>query len=147
MLDGNPATLWWLLAGGLVAAELLTGTVYLLMLAAGAALGALAAHAGAGATAQIGLAAAGGGAAVLAWHLWRRRHPPAVSPDADAALNLDIGRPVHVGHWRTDGTARVQHRGSAWDARWAGAGPAHPGHHVIRAVQGNLLVLDKAPQP
>ena len=29
------STIWWLLAGGLVVAELLTGTFYLLMLAVG----------------------------------------------------------------------------------------------------------------
>ena len=31
------STIWWLLAGGLVVAELLTGTFYLLMLAVGVA--------------------------------------------------------------------------------------------------------------
>ena len=38
------STLWWLLAGGIVAAELLTGTFYLLMLALGVAAAAIAAH-------------------------------------------------------------------------------------------------------
>ena len=34
-MDLNTSTLWWLVAGALVAAELLTGTFYLLMLAIG----------------------------------------------------------------------------------------------------------------
>ena len=39
----TPITLWWILAGAAVVAELLTGTLYLLLLAAGLATGALAA--------------------------------------------------------------------------------------------------------
>ena len=42
------STLWWLMAGAAVVAELLTGTFYLLMLAIGLAAGALAAHLGVG---------------------------------------------------------------------------------------------------
>ncbi|HSM22228.1 MAG TPA: NfeD family protein, partial [Rubrivivax sp.] len=49
--------LWWLATGGLVAAELATGTFYLLMLALGCVAGALAAHAGLGATGQVAAAA------------------------------------------------------------------------------------------
>ena len=44
------STIWWLLAGGLVVAELLTGTFYLLMLAVGVGAAAIAAHLGASAT-------------------------------------------------------------------------------------------------
>ena len=40
------STVWWVVAGVLVAVELATGTFYLLMLALGAAAAALAAHAG-----------------------------------------------------------------------------------------------------
>ena len=43
------ATIWWLLAGGAVVAELLTGTFFLLMIGSAMAAGALAAHAGFGA--------------------------------------------------------------------------------------------------
>ena len=38
----NDSTVWWLVTGVLVAAELMTGTFYLLMLATGAAAAALA---------------------------------------------------------------------------------------------------------
>ena len=43
-MDLSGATGWWIVAGVLVAAELATGTFYLLMLALGAAAAALAAH-------------------------------------------------------------------------------------------------------
>ncbi|MBC7547724.1 MAG: NfeD family protein, partial [Polaromonas sp.] len=46
----NESGIWWLLAGGVVIAELLTGTFYLLMMAIGLVAGALAAHAGLGLT-------------------------------------------------------------------------------------------------
>ena len=45
-MDLDAPSLWWLTVGALVAAELATGTFYLLMLALGAAAGAMAAHAG-----------------------------------------------------------------------------------------------------
>ncbi|HNN34802.1 MAG TPA: NfeD family protein, partial [Ottowia sp.] len=47
------STVWWIAAGLLVAAELLTGTFYLLMLAIGGVAGALAAHAGLSLSAQL----------------------------------------------------------------------------------------------
>jgi membrane protein implicated in regulation of membrane protease activity len=41
-MEFNPATVWWVVAGLAVAAELATGTFYLLMLAVGLAAGAVA---------------------------------------------------------------------------------------------------------
>ena len=61
--------LWWLAAAILVAAELVTGTFYLLMLSLGLAAGALAAHAGLGTPLQLLCAALAGGGAVAFWHL------------------------------------------------------------------------------
>ena len=84
-MDFGLATGWWLLAGVLVAVELLTGTFYLLALALGAAAAALAAHAGAGFTAQLVTAALVGGGSTAAWHLQRARQPrsaPAAAPSA-----------------------------------------------------------------
>jgi membrane protein implicated in regulation of membrane protease activity len=141
-MDGfSPATLWWLLAGLLVIAELLTGTFYLLAMALAAACAALAAHLGLGSTAQILVAAAVGGIAASGLAQWRKMHPPAPAT-ADPDVNLDIGNIVHVPEWSGDGSARVQHRGSAWNARYAGAGGAQPGPHRIAAVHGNVLHLE-----
>ena len=59
------STIWWLAAGAVVVAELLTGTFYLLMVAIGLVAAALAAHLGLPITAQIVAAAVvGGGAGV-----------------------------------------------------------------------------------
>ena len=56
-MDLSASTLWWLVAGALVAVELATGTFYLLMLSLGCVAGALAAHAGLSDTPQMVTAA------------------------------------------------------------------------------------------
>jgi len=141
------STFWWLAAGLMVLAELLTGTFYMLMLALGLAVAALAAHAGASLLTQMVLAALAGGAGVLACHLVRRRRPAALPAASNPDVNQDIGQQVHVEHWRTDGTARVHYRGSSWQVRLRGAQAGHPlpapGTYVIRALDGNELVVDR----
>ena len=144
-MDWSASTVWWLAAGLLVVAELATGTFYLLMLALGAVAGALAAHAGLAPTAQIGSAALLGGAAVVVGHLRRSRQPAALPPATNPDVNLDIGGTVQVTQWQPDGCARVSYRGSAWDVRHVGPGQPMPGAHVIRAVEGNHLLLERAP--
>lgn len=139
-----PSTVWWVVAGLLVAVELATGTFYLLMLALGGAAGALTAHAGGTLSTQLLAAAIVGGGAVAAWHLRRARQPAAPPAEANRDLNLDIGTRVQVSAWNADGTARVPYRGATWAARHGGSGPPRPGAHVIVAVQGNELVLRPA---
>lgn len=140
-MDPGSPTLWWVAAGVLVAAELATGTFYLLMLALGAAAGAVAAHLGFAAALQIVTAAAVGGFTTAAWH-WQRRRQPAPAPAAaNRDVNLDIGERVQVAAWNADGSARVQYRGAAWSARYAGPDAPRPGEHYIIAVEGSRLVL------
>lgn len=137
-MDMSASTLWWVAGGILVAAELATGTFYLLMLAIGTAAGAIAAHLGLGTAGQIVATAVVGGAAVIAWHLKRPRGRPAErNPD----VNLDIGQAVQVEQWNPDGSATVRYRGSDWQARWVGSGAPGAGRHVIRAVEGSCLLL------
>ena len=60
-MDLSVATFWWVLAGVAVAAELATGTFYLLMIALGLVGAALAAHLGLSVTLQVVTAAVVGG--------------------------------------------------------------------------------------
>ncbi len=143
-MDWNASTLWWLTAAGLVAAELATGTFYLLMLAGGAAAAAIAGHAGMGLTGQLLAAAAVGGGGVALWHLRQVRRPAAAAASANRDVNLDIGGTVHVAQWHDDGSARVNYRGAGWDARFAGSGTPAAGDFVIRAIEGSCLLLDRA---
>jgi membrane protein implicated in regulation of membrane protease activity len=139
-MDFSTATLWWVGAGILVAVELATGTFYLLMLALGAAAGALAAHAGLASTGQIVSAALVGGGATAVWH-WKRRktHTDPAPPQSNRDVQMDIGQQVHVSTWGEDGTARVNYRGASWQVRHAGHGTPSPGAFVIVAVDGNVL--------
>jgi membrane protein implicated in regulation of membrane protease activity len=142
-LDLNAPTLWWLACGMLVATELATGTFYLLMLALGCAAGALAAHAGLGATPQVVAAAAIGGGATVAWHAVRSRQPKVKPAESNRDVNLDIGQTLHVAAWDAEGVARAQYRGAAWTVRLAHhSTPAAPGEHTIVAVHGNELRVE-----
>lgn len=133
---------WWLVAGLMVALELLTGTFYLLMLALGCAAAGVGSYLGASGSMQTFLAAGIGGGAVLAWHQLR---PRPSNPSAN--LTLDVGQLVHVDQWQADGTARVHYRGALWSARYqGGAVPPAPGAHVIQALDGNTLILEQQPQ-
>ena len=143
MMDGSGATLWWVGAGLLVAAELSSGSFYLVMLALGMAAGALAAHAGLQPPAQFAIASLVGIGAVLLWRARRRRAPAPRPPASNPDVNLDIGSRVHVGQWRADGTARVRYRGTDWDVRFCGHGTPAAGEHVVRAVEGSCLLLDR----
>jgi membrane protein implicated in regulation of membrane protease activity len=142
-MDWSGATLWWLIAGVLVAAEMATGTFYLLMLALGVAAGALAAHAGLGLSGQLVAAALVGGGAVAFWYFKRQRTPRAAAAGANRDVNLDIGERVQVDTWQPDGSARIQYRGAQWSARFAGAGAPQPGEHRIRGIDGSELLLDR----
>lgn len=144
----NESGIWWLLAGAVVVAELLTGTFYLLMMALGLVAGALAAHAGLGVTAQVLIAALVGGGAVVAWHLRRSQQPKPLPASANRDVNLDIGEEVMVAEWRSDGTALVKFRGANWTA--VAAQPSDStqvGLFTITELHGNRLTLSKSPTP
>ena len=144
-MDISDSTFWWVAAGIAVAAELGTGTFYLLMIALGLAAGAVAAQLGLATPSQLVTAAIVGGGATALWDWHRRRSAAKALPaDRNRDVNLDIGERVRVVSWASDGTARVTYRGSTWTARLQpGAVPA-PGEHVIAAVEGNWLVLAPA---
>lgn len=144
-MDLSYSTLWWLLAGLLVVAELLSGmTFYLLLLALGAAAGAMAAHLGQSLPTQIALAALLGGVTTAAWHFKRARSPRSAPAASNRDVLLDIGGHVQVAAWDRQHQARVSYRGAAWAARFAGTGEPSPGEHVIVAIEGNALLLDTA---
>ena len=137
------STIWWLLAGGAVAVELLTGTFYLLMLAIGLAAAALAAHLGLSMQAQLVVAALVGGGAVVGWHLLRQRQPKELPAASNRDVNLDIGETVQVTRWGPDGTTVVKYRGAQWTAVPAPGAIPVAGPHRIREVVGSRLVVEQ----
>lgn len=140
-MDWNPATIWWVAAGAAVAAELASGTFYLLMVAFGLAAGAIAAHLGANSTTQVLVAALLSGGATFLLYLTRSRQPRAAEARENHDVNIDIGESVSVDAWTAERTARVFYRGTTWIAHLAPGVPAHPGLHKVSGVEGNWLVL------
>ncbi len=137
------AGIWWLLAGAAIAVELMTGTFYLLMLAAGLVAGALAATMGMALTGQMLLAAGIGGGAVAAWRWGRSQRPAPLAAGSNPDVHLDIGNTVHVVRWNADGTAGVNFRGAQWTAIAADPNePSGPGHFRIKEMRGNHLVIE-----
>lgn len=138
------STFWWLAAGVLVVAELLTGTFYLLMLALGLAAGAVAAHLGLSGVIQTVAAAVVGSGAVAAWHFLRPRRAAVQNPGADRDVNLDVGETVQVQDWLPDGSTSVRYRGAAWSAvPAAGSAAGTTGAHRIVEVRGSQLIIEK----
>ncbi|MFT4242674.1 MAG: NfeD family protein [Acidovorax sp.] len=130
------STLWWLAAGALVVAELVTGTFYLLMVATGFIAGALAAHLGFALPVQIAAAAIVGAGLVVALHQMKKRRP------GDRSVHLDLGETVLVETWNPDGTSTVKYRGAQWTAiHRPGSTPATGPHRVAELV-GNRLLVD-----
>jgi membrane protein implicated in regulation of membrane protease activity len=134
---------WWIAAAVLIAAELLTGTFYLLAIGIAVALGGVAAWLGAALPLQFGVAGALGVALTIAAHRWRlARASPPPQP------SLDVGQTVHVQTWNADGTARVAYRGSTWDAELAAPDVPRADTLYIVAMRGSVLVLsDRKPAP
>jgi len=139
----DESTFWWVAAGLAVAAELITGTFYLLMLATGLAAAALVAATGAPMAAQITSAALVGGSAVLVLRWARSRNTQAPLSQANRDIHLDIGQTVHIAQWDADGSAQVHYRGANWTAiHRAGVTPVAGEHRVVEVI-GSRLLVDK----
>lgn len=132
---------WWIGVALLVAAELATGTYYLLAMAVAFGFGGLAAWLGASGQMQLTIGAALSVIAVVVAHQWRSRRatPPPMTP-------IDRGHAVHVDRWNADGTARVVYRGTQWDAELASPETYRAQTMYIVDTRGSTLVLsDRRP--
>ena len=139
----EPSTIWWVMAGITVAAELLIGSFYLLMLSLGMAAGAIAAQAGSPLTVQMVVAAGVGGAAVLLWRRVKQGRGAELEAQSNPNVNLDIGALVMVQAWASDGSAQVNYRGANWTALHRPGLAPESGQHRVVEVQGSRLVLEK----
>ncbi len=136
------STVWWLIAGAAIVLELLSGTVYLLLLGVGFAAAAVAAHMGFSPTTQMVVAAIVGIGAVLAWYAVRRGRPAEAPSRANRNVNLDIGERVHVPRWASDGTAAVRYRGAQWTVVPRPGTIPIAGEHQVVEMHGNRLVVE-----
>ena len=138
----SESTIWWLLAGAMVALELVSGTFYLLMLSIGPVAAALAAHAGASVSLQLIVAAIVGSGAVVAWRSLKKTEAAAPA-SANRDVNLDIGETVQVEAWQPDGTGSVKYRGAHWDVSLVADALPSAGRHRIVEVVGSRLIVEK----
>ena len=139
------STIWWLLAGVMVAMELVTGTFFLLMLAGGMVAGALAAHLGLSVMLQMAVAAVVGGSAVVVLRQKRSKRPKPAHANANRDVQMDIGETVHVQQWNPDRTAVVNYRGAQWTVELADNEAApEAGSFKIKELKGSRLVVKAA---
>ena len=144
MFNLEASTIWWILAGVLVAAELFTGTFYLLLLALAAGFGGLSVHAGFGIVTQISVAALTGVFSLLVWRTLKLRRLK--QNDLQIATDsFDIGQTVFVSDWCETGLTRVHYRGTEWSCALTDG--AHPiaGPHRITQILNNQLILEPIP--
>lgn len=132
--------LWFIVGVVLVIVELLTGTMFLLVLGIAAIAAAAAAYFGFNFLLQVIVAAIV--AAVLIVYLQSRRK----GASGQAAPALEMGQPVNFESWvdRERKLARVRFRGSLWDATVEGEAAGTVGEVLyVKAVHGATLVIAK----
>ncbi|MBS1134256.1 MAG: NfeD-like family protein 1 [Burkholderiaceae bacterium] len=135
---------WFVVAFGLLVAELLTGTFYLLVISMALAVAGLAALAGAPFALQLVVAAAigiGGSIWLRATRFGKRLH----ERGDDRIQNMDIGQSLRVDNWTPARTARANYRGAVWDVELAPGEQPASGEFVIREIHANRLIV--APKP
>ena len=137
------STIWWVLAGAVIAVELLSGTFYLLMLSMGLIAAAIAAHLGASVTVQLVVAAVVGGGSVVAWRSYKQRAPLPLPASSNHDVNMDVGETVHIDAWDMDGTSSVKYRGANWSVLLKPGATPSPGTHIVEEVVGSRLVVRK----
>lgn len=154
LLSSATALMWWVGAGVLLVAELLTGTFYLLMIALGFIGAGIADWFDASEAAQVWMAVAVASMAIGALYLRRRRcmlpsshesidGSAKADRDNQGAGNLDFGQRLWVEDWQA-GRARAQYRGAWWDVELDTGEPALRGWYEIRRFRSNTLVVAAA---
>jgi membrane protein implicated in regulation of membrane protease activity len=131
---------WFVLAFGLLIAELVTGTFYLLVIAFALACAGAANLLGAGLALQLVIAAAIGFGGSL-WLRNSRFGRRGRKDRADSVQNMDVGQTVRVDQWSSARTARTNYRGAQWDVELAAGEEAAPGEFVIREIHANRLIV------
>jgi len=131
---------WWILAAVLVGAELVTGSFYLLAVGIAFGVGGIAAFLGVELPLQLVVAGIVAVAATMVAHKWRGTRVPPPTP------SLDLGQTVRVIDWKDDGTARVNYRGTQWNAELSEPGNSRAETMYIVGTRGSTLVIaDRRP--
>jgi membrane protein implicated in regulation of membrane protease activity len=132
---------WFVIGAGLVIAELLTGTFYLLVIAVAFGAAGFVALAGASVIWQLITAAA----VSLGGTMWLRQSNFGQRlrdrSHSVAVQNMDVGQTVRVDQWAPNRTARANYRGATWDVELSAGEEPMPGEFVIREIHANRLIV------
>lgn len=137
----SATVIWFVLALLVAGAEMLTGTIYLLVVAVGCAGGGLASYAGLPVSWQLAVCAV----LTVAGAFLVRRFKSQPDDQAEVLMKLDRDQIVTVEAVGSDGLAVVQYRGAPWIAR-PGEGVLSPGIWQIDRVDGAQLILKPLPK-
>ena len=136
---------WFVIGFGLLVAELLTGTFYLMIIAVALGVAGVSAWLGASLALQLVVAAAiglGGSVWLRSTRWGKRLH----QRGDDRVQNMDLGQSLRVDQWTPARTARAQYRGSVWDVELAPGEPPVAGDFVIREIHANRLIVAAKPR-
>jgi len=131
---------WFLLAIALLGLEMLSGTFYMVVFSIAAAAAGIAAYFHLSIPVPLLVATPVGVVGTRMLRAWKATNNRASSP---ADRSLDIGQTVQVETWREDGSLRVQHRGSQWDAELESADTPHDVPLYIKDRRGSVLILSR----
>jgi membrane protein implicated in regulation of membrane protease activity len=132
--------IWFGMAGILVIAEIFSGTFYLLMIAAGALAGGVAALAGLVFALQMAIAAIVGAITIFLLRKSSFAKKRQLSAARDPNVNLDIGQTVYIAQWQGN-HARAMYRGAMWDIELMPGGAAVAGTFIIDEIRGSHLIV------
>lgn len=132
---------WWITAVVLVIAEMLSGTFYLLAVAAGMAVAGGAAYLGVAWSGQAAIAALLCTVSVAGVSRWRQQQAKSSGQNNFA---YDIGESVQAVHWADERHARVSYRGAEWDAELADDATADTARPIwrIKKIAGSRLIIE-----
>jgi membrane protein implicated in regulation of membrane protease activity len=130
--------IWFVLAFATLAAELMAGTLYLLMFAAGFAAAGAAGIAGVSLTGQLLVAALVSVIGCIFLRVFRSKRA-----DAQPQLDFDRGQPVEIiAPPAADAALQVNYRGSMWQATLADGLAYEAGRaYVVQSIRGSVLVI------
>lgn len=132
--------IWFGIAGILVIAEIFSGTFYLLMIAAGALAGGVAALAGLVFALQMAIAAMVGAVTIFLLRKSSFAKKRRLSAARDPNVNLDIGQTVYVAQWQGN-HARALYRGAMWDIELMPGETPVAGTFIIDEIRGSHLIV------
>jgi membrane protein implicated in regulation of membrane protease activity len=132
---------WWITAVVLVIAEMLSGTFYLLAVAAGMAAAGCAAYLGIAWSLQAAIAALLCTVSVAGVYRWRQLQTKSGGQNNFA---YDIGENVQAVHWADARHARVSYRGAEWDAELADGVTSDAARQTwrIKRIVGSRLIIE-----